>query len=73
MDQDRIWTELMDKNCVIFVIKKLYCDKCLDFIQTWILFFKSFGLQLDLDWVLKIQDWIWMAEYDSPLISAMKL
>ena len=22
-----------------------------------------------LDWVLKIQDWIWIAKYDSPLIS----
>jgi len=24
LDHDWIWSELMDKNCVIFVIKKLY-------------------------------------------------
>jgi len=22
-----------------------------------------------MDWVLKIQDWFWIAKYDSPLIS----
>jgi len=27
---------------------------------------------LDLDGVLKIQDWIWIAKYDSPLISGME-
>jgi len=32
-------------------------------------FFKYFGLQLDLDWVFKNQDWIWIAKYDNPLIS----
>jgi len=26
-----------------------------------------FGLWLDLDWVFKIQDWIWIAKLDSPL------
>jgi len=30
LDQDRIWTEFIDKNCVIFVIKKLYFAKLLD-------------------------------------------
>jgi len=32
-------------------------------------FEKYFGLWLDLDWVFKNQDWIWIANYDSPLIS----
>jgi len=32
-------------------------------------FLKLFGLWLDLDSVLKIQEWIWIAKYDSPLIS----
>jgi len=27
---------------------------------------------LDLDRVLKIQDWIWIAEQDTPLISAVR-
>jgi len=30
-------------------------------------FFKNFGLNLDLDWVLTNQDWIWIAKYDSSL------
>ena len=30
---------------------------------------KIFGLWLDLDWVLNNQDWIWIAKFDSPLIS----
>jgi len=29
---------------------------------------KLFELWLDLDWVLKNQDWIWIAKCDSPLI-----
>jgi len=33
-------------------------------------FAKSFGLWLYMDPVLKNQDWIWIAKYDSPLISA---
>jgi len=28
---------------------------------------------MDLDRVLKIQDWIWIAKYDSPLISGPSL
>jgi len=36
----------------------------LDFIWTW----EIFGLWLDLDWVLKNQDWVWIAKHDSPLI-----
>ena len=31
-----------------------------------------FGLWLDLDWVFKIQDWIWIAKLDSPLISDVR-
>jgi len=34
---------------------------------------KIFGLWLDLDWVLKNQDWIRIAKFDSPLISVMQL
>jgi len=33
-------------------------------------FEKYFSLWLDVDWVFKNQDWIWIAKYDSPLISA---
>ena len=29
-----------------------------------------FVLKVGLDWVLKIQDWIWIGKYDSPFISA---
>jgi len=32
-------------------------------------FLKLLGLWLDLDGVIKFQDWIWIAKYDSPLIS----
>ena len=32
-------------------------------------FLNLFGLKLDLDWILKIQDWIWIGKEDSPLIS----
>ena len=39
----------MDKNCVIFVIKKMYLAKLFDFVCTWILnfliFWTIFGLQ----------------------------
>jgi len=48
----------MEKNFGIFVVKKLYIVKFLDFIG-W----------LDLDRLIKIQDWIGMVKYDSPLIS----
>ena len=34
-------------------------------------FLEPLGLWLDLDWVSKIQDWIWIAKYDSPLISGL--
>jgi len=63
----------MEMNSVIFFIKNLQFVKILDFIWTWILHFLNFfGLWLDLDWVLKIQDWIWIVKYDSPLISGEK-
>jgi len=39
------------------------------FIWTW----KCFGLWLDLDWVVKNQDWIWIAKYDSPLIFGLQI
>jgi len=44
----------MDKNCVNFVIKKLY-------FWTWIFNF--------LDYVWTSQDWIWIAKYNRPFIS----
>jgi len=36
-------------------------------------FLKLFGLRLDLDRVLKIQDWIRITKYDTPLISGGRL
>jgi len=40
----------MEKNCLIFVVKKLYFVNFLDYIWTSILnLFKLFGLWLDLD------------------------
>ena len=59
------------KNYIRFFIKKLYSVNCLDYNWTWIgNILNYFGLWLDLDWVLKIQDWIWIAKCDSPLFSA---
>ena len=55
----------MEKKWGIFQIFGLHLD--LDFT-----FEKSFGLWLDLNWVLKYQEWIWIAKYDSPLISVTK-
>jgi len=59
------------KNCIIFVIERLhflffglYLDLNFEFLEL-------LGLCLDLDWVFKIQDWIWIAKYDSPLISGV--
>ena len=48
----RIWTELMEKNCDIFVIKMLYFVNILDFKWTCIFNFLTFfwtmvGLGLD--------------------------
>ena len=37
LDQDRIWTELVEKNWVIFVAEKLYLVNFLDVICTWAL------------------------------------
>ena len=44
---DRMWTELMKKNCDIFVGEMLHFVKILDFIWTWILNFLTF---LDYGW-----------------------
>ena len=55
------------KKYVISVNKKLYFVKFLDLDFE---FLKLFALSLDLDRVLKIQDWIRIAKSDSPLISA---
>ena len=60
----------MEMNSVIFFIKNLYFVKILDFIWTWILnLLNFFGQWLDLDGVLKIQDWI--AKYDIPLFPGL--
>jgi len=59
----------MEKKCDIFVVKRLHISifgRFLDFT-----FEKFFWLRLDLDWVLKNQDWIWITKYDSPLISGV--
>jgi len=62
----------MEMNSVIFFIKNLYFVKILDFIWTWILnLLNFFGQWLDLDGVLKIQDWIWIAKYDIPLFPGL--
>jgi len=31
-EPDRIWTELMEKKCGIYVVKRLHFSNCLDFI-----------------------------------------
>jgi len=54
------------------VVKRLHFKNILDFIWTWTLYFKKFGLWLDMDRVLKNEDWIWIAKFDSPLISGLE-
>ena len=63
----------MEKNCIFFVDEKLYFSIFKLYLDFDFKFPKVFGLSLDLDWVLKIQDWIWTAKYDSPLISGLTL
>ena len=58
------------KKCGIFVVKGLHFSNILDLDFTSK---KIFGLCLDLDWVSKIQVWIWIAKYDSPLISVLNM
>jgi len=53
-----------------FCCEKTSLFKFLDLDFT---FEKSFGLWLDLDWVLKNQDLIWITKYDSPFTSAAGL
>ena len=63
----------MEKKCGIFIAKRLHFSNILDYIWTWALHLKKI---LDCVWtwtVLKNQDWIWIAKYDSPLISAENL
>jgi len=60
----------MEKNCVIFVIQKLYF---VNFLDLDFKFLELFGLWLDLDWVLKIQECIQIAKLDSPFISGSDL
>jgi len=58
----------MEKNCVIFGSKKLFFSFFGLYLDLDFKFLKPFGLWLNLDWDFKIQDWIWIAKYDSPLI-----
>jgi len=48
LDQDRIWTELMDKNCVIVVFKKLHFAKFFDCLWTWFLHFLNLRTMVGL-------------------------
>ena len=59
-DPDRIWTELMEKKCGIFVVKRIHFSNFLDFIWTWTLHLENFSdcgwtwteflkIRLDLD------------------------
>jgi len=54
----------MEKNYVIFVNESCILLISWIFLDLDFKFIKRFGLKLDLDLVLKIQDWIW--KYDSP-------
>jgi len=56
------------KNGVIFAIKRPYFINFGLHMDLDFKYLTLFGLWLDLDWVLKIQDWIRIAKYDSPLI-----
>ena len=50
------------KNCLFVNFFERYLD--LDFRSL-----ETIALWLDLDGVLKIQDWIWIEKHDNPLIS----
>ena len=55
----------MENIAAFLLLKSFILLVVLDFAL-----FKSFGLRLDLDWVLKIQECIWIVKYESPLIPA---
>jgi len=63
-DLDRISTEFNEKEMRHYCCEKATFFIFLDLVET------IFGLWLDLDWVLKNLDWIWIAKCDSPFISA---
>ena len=44
----RIWTNLMEKKCDIFVVKKMHFSSFLGFIWTWTLRLKIFGIVIGL-------------------------
>jgi len=46
---DWIWTELMEKNCVIFIVEKLYFVNFLYFIWTWTFNLKFFWAMVELE------------------------
>jgi len=69
LDPGRIWTELMEKKCSNFWGKGGSFHIFWTLFGFWPCVKKIFGLCLDLDRVLRNQDWIWIAKYDSLPIS----
>jgi len=62
----------MEKKRGIFVVKRLQFSNILDYIWNWTLHLKKFWSVFGLVWVLKNQDWLWIAKYDNnPLISGV--
>jgi len=59
----------MEKKWGIFVVEKAAVFK---YFGLHLDLNNVFGLWLELDWVFKNQDWIWIAKYDSPLISDVR-
>jgi len=53
--------------------KAVFCEYFGLYLDLDFNFFNLFGLWLDLDWVWNIQDWIWIAKFDSPLTSGLGL
>jgi len=51
-DQGRIWAELIEKDCVIFVVEKLCLGDVLDFT------FEKNLIMIGLGLSFEIQDWI---------------
>jgi len=60
----------MEKNCVIFAIKKLYFVNILNFFWPWTFNFEKVCTDVGLGLSFKNSGWIWIATFDSPLISA---
>jgi len=66
-----MWTELMEKKWAILAVKKLHISTIFGLhlelgFSFWKIFWTAVGLGQ-----LKIEDWIWIAKFDSPLIPAV--